>query len=119
MGGHGKAGKTELWMKHNLGTMENENIVFGNQNKMPQSQCFHTREQPLRKDYRDKKIHFPKWHYVVRLHGTLHWPQCCRQTLPVHISLILMTDERMILVVMANEISQKLVINKGLHNGSP
>lgn len=119
MGVHRKAGKTELWMKHNLGTMANESIVFRNQNKMPKSQGCHTWEQPFRKDDRSKKIHFPKCHYVLRLHGTLLWPQCFRQTLPVHNSLILMTDKKMIFIVMANEISQKLVMNDGLSNGSP
>lgn len=116
---HEKAEKTELWVKRNLGTMANGNNVFGNQNKMPKSQGCHTWEQPFRKDYRDKKIHFPKCHYTLRLHGMLHWPQCRRQTLPVHSSLILLTEERMIFTVIANEISQNLVMNEGLSNGSP
>lgn len=72
---HGKAGKTELGMKHNLGTMANGNIVFGKQNKMPQFQGCHPGEEPFRRDYRDKKIHFPKQPYVVRLYRTLDWPQ--------------------------------------------
>lgn len=78
MGVHGKAEKTELWMKHNFGTMANGNIMFENQNKMPESQGCHTWEQLFRKDYRDKKIHFLKCPYTLKLHGPLHWPQCCR-----------------------------------------
>lgn len=79
------------------------------------SQGSDTWKQPLRKDYSSKFTFF------VKCHGTLHWPQCCRQNLLVHNASTTMAEKKLnvFLIVTANEISQKLVMNEGLSNGSP
>lgn len=61
-----------------------------------------------------------KFTFFVKCHGILHWPQCSRQNLPVHNASAPVTEKKKsFFIVTANEISQKLVMNEGLGNGSP
>lgn len=68
---------------------------------------------------RDENLTFSEMILYMVRHRILQWPQCCRQTLPVHNSPGPMTEKRIIFTVTANEISQILVMRKGLSNGSP